>query len=84
MKEAEQSMVDPWARCDLDDWTIEEIYGNALLDPLPVGWEEDFRDCRNIRDNVLTLKIADDDRSHKRKQRRESRRARRRRLRAKM
>ena len=30
-------MADPWARCDLDDWTAEEIYGNALLDPLPVG-----------------------------------------------
>ena len=30
-------MADPWARCDLDDWTLEEIYGNALLDPLPVG-----------------------------------------------
>ena len=33
-------MMDPWARCDLDDWTIEEIYGNALLDPLPAGGEE--------------------------------------------
>ena len=30
-------MADPWARCDLDDWSAEEIYGNALLDPLPVG-----------------------------------------------
>lgn len=30
-------MADPWSRCDLDDLTLEEIYGNALLDPLPVG-----------------------------------------------
>ena len=35
--EAGQSMTDPWGRSDIDDWTAEEIYGNALLDPLPVG-----------------------------------------------
>lgn len=35
--EREGGLFDPWARCDLDDWTAEEIYGNALLDPLPVG-----------------------------------------------
>lgn len=29
-------MADPWSRNDLDEWTAEEIYGNALLDPLPV------------------------------------------------
>jgi len=29
-------MTDPWARCDLDEWTAEEIYANALLDPAPV------------------------------------------------
>ena len=34
-------MADPWAKCDLDDWTAEEILANALLDPLPVGMEED-------------------------------------------
>lgn len=34
-------MADPWARCDLDDWSAEEIYGNALLDPLPVGAGDD-------------------------------------------
>ena len=71
-------MADPWARCDLDDWTAEEIYGNALLDPLPAGWEESsFRDCRDIRNKE------EDTRRNKRQQRRESRRERRRRLRAK-
>lgn len=34
-------MADPWSRCDLDDWTAEEIYANALLDPAPVCDEAD-------------------------------------------
>ena len=34
--------LDPWSRCDVDDWTAEEILANALLDPLPAGlvWED--------------------------------------------
>ena len=34
--------LDPWGRCDVDDWTVEEILANALLDPLPVGlgWDD--------------------------------------------
>ena len=28
--------LDPWSRSDLDDWSLEEIYANALLDPAPV------------------------------------------------
>ena len=34
--------LDPWSRCDVDDWTVEEILANALLDPLPAGlvWED--------------------------------------------
>ena len=36
-REAGKSMADPWARCDLDEWSAEEVYANALLDPLPVG-----------------------------------------------
>lgn len=36
-REAGKPMTDPWARCDLDIWTAEEIWANALLDPLPAG-----------------------------------------------
>lgn len=34
--------LDPWSRCDVDDWTAEEILANALLDPLPagLGWDD--------------------------------------------
>lgn len=34
--------LDPWSRCDLDEWTAEEILANALLDPLPagLGWDD--------------------------------------------
>lgn len=34
--------LDPWSRCDVDEWTAEEILANALLDPLPagLGWED--------------------------------------------
>ena len=34
--------LDPWSRCDVDEWTAEEIFANALLDPLPagLGWED--------------------------------------------
>lgn len=35
IKKNEKPMTDPWSRNDLDDWTIEQIYKNALLDPLP-------------------------------------------------
>ena len=34
-------MSDPWTRHDLDDWTVEDIFENALLDPLPAGMEPD-------------------------------------------
>lgn len=38
LREAESgAWLDPWSRCDLDEWSVEEIYANALLDPLPVG-----------------------------------------------
>ena len=37
VREAGQPMTDPWTRCDVDDWTAEEIWKNALLDPLPAG-----------------------------------------------
>lgn len=30
-----EPMPDPWAHNDLDDWTAEDIYANALLDPCP-------------------------------------------------
>lgn len=33
--------LDPWSRCDLDEWSVEEIYANALLDPVPVSAEAD-------------------------------------------
>lgn len=36
-REAGAAWLDPWSRCDVDDWTAEEILANALLDPLPVG-----------------------------------------------
>ena len=36
-REASRAMTDPWERCDLDDWTAEDIWANALLDPLPPG-----------------------------------------------
>ncbi len=34
--------LDPWTRCDVDEWTTEEILANALLDPLPagLGWDD--------------------------------------------
>lgn len=34
--------LDPWGRCDVDEWTAEEILANALLDPLPagLGWDD--------------------------------------------
>ncbi len=38
-REASRAMADPWARCDLDDWSAEEIWANALLDALPAGLE---------------------------------------------
>lgn len=37
IRESARHMADPWARCDLDDWTAEDIWTNALLDPLPPG-----------------------------------------------
>ena len=39
---AGDAWLDPWSRCDVDDWTAEEILANALLDPLPAGlvWED--------------------------------------------
>lgn len=37
LRDAEKNaMPDPWARNDLDEWTAEEMYANALLDPSPV------------------------------------------------
>lgn len=42
LREAESgSWIDPWARSDLDEWSEEEIYANALLDPVPVTEEAD-------------------------------------------
>jgi len=82
-------MDDPWGRCDLDDWTADDILANALLDPLPagLGWDEVRADKGNfgdIGDRVCKLKTSDDSkdsaRAERRKARRESRRARRRRL----
>ena len=36
LREAEQGpWLDPWARCDLDDWSADQIWANALLDPAP-------------------------------------------------
>ena len=29
------AMPDPWARNDLDEWTAEDMYANALIDPCP-------------------------------------------------
>lgn len=58
-------MADPWSRCDLEDWTAEEIYGNALLDPLPAGMDGEavagpMATCRpkkraSWKDNWLSL-----------------------------
>lgn len=36
-REAMKPMTDPWARRDLDDWSADDIWKNALLDPLPAG-----------------------------------------------
>ncbi len=42
LREAESgAWLDPWARCDLDEWSAAEIYANALLDPAPVTDEAD-------------------------------------------
>ena len=30
-----EPISDPWARNDLDEWTAEDIYANALIDPCP-------------------------------------------------
>ncbi len=35
-------MTDPWNRHDLDDWTVADMFENALLDPLPAGLEADM------------------------------------------
>lgn len=42
MRAAGKAMSDPWGRCDVDEWTAEEILANALLDPLPagLGWDD--------------------------------------------
>ena len=43
LREAESgAWLDPWARSDLDEWSVEEIYANALLDPAPVTDEADM------------------------------------------
>ena len=34
-------MPDPWARRDIDGWSADDIWENALLDPLPAGLEAD-------------------------------------------
>lgn len=74
--------LDPWSRCDVDDWTAEEIFANALLDPLPagLGWDDVNQIKVTSREgaeksNEIAARLA------KRKARRESRRERRRRLR---
>ncbi len=42
LRQADTSpMSDPWSRCDLDEWSVEEIYANALLDPAPISEEAD-------------------------------------------
>lgn len=42
LREAESgAWLDPWARSDLDEWGVEEIFANALLDPMPVTEEVD-------------------------------------------
>lgn len=69
--------LDPWSRCDVDDWTAEEILANALLDPLPagLGWDDAGNHegtTRTGKDNEVTARLA------RRKARRESRRERRR------
>ena len=78
--------LDPWSRCDLDEWTAEEILANALLDPLPagLGWDDAGKvkvtsrpgnhegTMRTGKDNEVTARLA------RRKARRESRRERRR------
>lgn len=40
--EREGGLFDPWVRCDLDDWTAEDILANALLDPNPLSAEQEF------------------------------------------
>lgn len=35
LRESGNPMIDPWSRCDLDEWTEADIFANALLDPLP-------------------------------------------------
>ena len=81
---------DPWGRCDLDDWTAEEILANAMLDPLPAGL--DWDNVGNVKDTSREVLSKDEARSRagnakvtlrfaKRKARRKSRRERRRRLR---
>lgn len=30
-------MADPWQRHDLDEWTAEQMFENANLDPIPIG-----------------------------------------------
>ena len=74
--------ADPWSRCDVDEWTAEEILANALLDPLPagLGWEEVGQVKVTSREgagknNEIMARLA------KRKARRKSRRERRRKLR---
>lgn len=72
--------LDPWSRCDVDDWTAEEILANALLDPLPagLGWDDAGQvkvTPRTGKDNEVSARLA------RRKARRESRRERRHRLR---
>lgn len=40
---------DPWQRNDLDAASLEAIYANALLDPLPIGAHEEAYALRQAR-----------------------------------
>lgn len=73
--------LDPWTRCDVDEWTAEEILANALLDPLPVGlgWDDVEQVKATSREgaeksNEIRARLT------KRKARRKSRRERRRKI----
>ena len=94
-KKERAAWLDPWSRCDVDDWTAEEILANALLDPLPagLGWDDPGKvkvSSREVRTKGEAREKYGEGqrdygevraRSAKRKARRKSRRERRRRLR---